>query len=101
MARIGDGQSEALLELRQRLGARVFHRANGITDDVMAATLVTAGVFMRVWRRPADFDAGRLEASLLSLAERRAQQWLASATDSTVIVPFTRVRNRVNGTIRS
>jgi hypothetical protein len=36
---------------------------------------------MRVWRRPADFAANGLSAALLSLAEQRAYQWLASASN--------------------
>jgi DNA-directed RNA polymerase specialized sigma24 family protein len=94
MARIDAGQSDALLELRRRLGVPVFHRAYGITDDATAATLVVAGVFMLVWRRPSDFDADDLEASLLSLADRRARQWLASAGGSTVVEPTVRAWQR-------
>lgn len=87
MARIEARQSDALLELRRLFGAQVFRRAHDITDDTMAATLVTAGVFMRVWRCPGDFDVSRLEDSILSLVELRAAQWLDSSADSTVIVP--------------
>jgi DNA-directed RNA polymerase specialized sigma24 family protein len=94
LARIDAGHSDALLELRRRLGVPVFHRAYGITGDAMAATLVVAGVFMLVWRRPRDFDVDDLEASLLSLADRRAHQWLASATGSTVIEPTVRAWQR-------
>ncbi len=94
MARIDAGQSEALLELRRRLGVSVFHRAYGITQDATAATLVVAGVFMLVWRRPSDFDVDDLESALLSLTDRRARQWLASATNSTVIEPTVRAWQR-------
>ena len=94
MARIAAGHSDALLELQRRLGVAVFHRAYGITGDAMAATLVVAGVFMLVWRRPRDFDVDDLEASLLSLTDRRARQWLASAHGSTVVEPTVRAWQR-------
>ena len=82
LARISDGDSDALLDLRWRWGEWLCGRVYHITDDWMAASFLTAGVFMRLWRAPADFDSGRLRHSLLLLAEQRAYQWLASRADS-------------------
>lgn len=83
MARIANRDSGALLELRDRLGGLVFDRARSVTGDRLVATLVTSGVLMRVWRCPADFTDDDLRASLLSLAELRARQWLASTDNPT------------------
>jgi hypothetical protein len=78
VARIADRDAGALLELRDRLGGLIFDRARSVTGDQLVASLVTSGVLMRVWRCPADFTGDDLQMSLLSLAELRARQWLAS-----------------------
>ena len=79
LARISDGDGDALLDLRWRWGEWICGRVCHITHDWMAASFLTAGVFMWLWRAPADFDSGRLRHSLLALAEQRAYQWLASS----------------------
>ena len=76
MSRIADGDCDALLELRDRLGELIYDRVHHMTNDRLVATFVTSGVLMRVWRRPADFTARGLAAALLSLAEQRAYRWL-------------------------
>lgn len=90
MARIADRDAGALLELRDRLGGVILDRARSVTGDRLVATLVTCGVLMRVWRCPADFTGGDLRTSLLSLAELRATQWLASTDNPTATTPTAR-----------
>jgi len=88
LARISDGDSDALLDLRWRWGEWICGRVCHITHDWMAASFLTAGVFMRLWRAPADFDPCRLRHSLLVLAEHRAYQWLASSADARAVHPI-------------
>lgn len=78
LARISDGDGDALLELRWRWGEWLCGRVFRLTHDWLAASLLTSGVFARLWRAPADFDSGGLRQSLLSLAEQRARQWIVS-----------------------
>ena len=78
LARISDGDGEALLELRWRWGEWICGRVYHVTNDWLAASLLTSGVFARLWRAPAAFDSGNLRHSLLSLAEQRAHQWTVS-----------------------
>jgi hypothetical protein len=86
VSRIADRDCDALLELRDRLGELLYDRVHQVTDDRLVATFVTSGVLMCVWRRPSDFDANVLVASMLSMAEQRARQWLASSTAPLTIV---------------
>jgi hypothetical protein len=81
LARISAGDGDALLELRWRWGEWICGRVYRVTCDWMAASLLTSGVFVRLWRDPADFDPGGLRHSLLSLAEQRAHQWMASTAE--------------------
>lgn len=83
LARIGNGDSDALREVRWQWGEWICGRLHGITHDWMSASLLTAGVFVRLWRTPADFAPGGLRHSLLSLAEQRAYQWMASTAEDT------------------
>lgn len=83
LVRIGDGDADALLELRWRWGEWICARLYHITHDWLSASLLTVGVFMCLWHAPADFDPGELRHSLLSLAERRAHQWMASTAEDT------------------
>jgi hypothetical protein len=83
LVRIGDGDGDALLELRWRWGEWICARLYHITHDWLSASLLTVGVFMCLWRNPVDFDPGGLRHSLLSLAERRARQWVASTAEDT------------------
>jgi hypothetical protein len=83
VARIADRDSAAMLELRDRLGGVILDRVCGVTGDRFVAGLVTSGVLMRVWRRPGDFSGADLRLALLSLAEQRAHQWLATTADPT------------------
>jgi hypothetical protein len=76
VSRIADGDCDALLELRDRLGDLIYDRVHNLTDDRLVATFVTSGVLMRVWRHPSDFDVNGLAAALLTLAEQRAYRWL-------------------------
>ncbi|HVV19776.1 MAG TPA: hypothetical protein VHF06_10090 [Pseudonocardiaceae bacterium] len=55
----------------------------GVTGDPLVAGLVTCGVLTRVWRCPAEFTGNDLHGSILSVAEQRAHQWLASADNPT------------------
>lgn len=61
----------------------------GVTEDVLAAELVTVGVFARVWRRPEEFDEGNLRSALSRLARTRAHEWSASTggTRLTLVPP--------------
>jgi hypothetical protein len=86
VARIADGDGAALLELRDRLGESIFDRVLSVTDDRMVATFVTTGVLMRVWRCPAEFAVRDLTAALFALAEERALEWLAAATEPPPVV---------------
>jgi hypothetical protein len=86
VSRIADRDCDALLELRDRLGELLYDRVHHVTNDRLVATFVTSGVLMRVWRRPSDFDANVLVASMLALAEQRARQWLASSMAPLAIV---------------
>lgn len=52
-----------------------------MTNDHLVASLVTSGVLMRVWRCPAAFTGDGLQGALLSLAEQRARQWLATTAN--------------------
>jgi hypothetical protein len=54
-----------------------------VTEDVLAAELVTVGVFARVWRRPDEFDQGNLRPALARLARARAREWSDSSTGPT------------------
>ena len=83
MARIADRDVGALLELRDRLGGLIFDRARSVTGDRLVASLVTSGVLMRVWRRPDDFPGEDLRVVLLSMAELRACEWMASTDNPT------------------
>lgn len=74
--RILAGDSEALLDLYGRVGWLVYSRARRITNERLVAELITVGVFTRVWRRPQDFSADRLQRSLQLLADQRATQWI-------------------------
>lgn len=77
--RISNGDSDALLELRWRWGEWICGRIYRVTGDWLAASLLTSGVFVCLWRDPSDFDPAGLRHSLLCLAERRAHQWMADA----------------------
>jgi hypothetical protein len=81
LARINDGDGDALLELRCRWGEWICGRVYHVTRDWLAASLLTSGVFACLWRTPTDFDPGELRRSLVLLAEQRAHQWLASTAD--------------------
>jgi hypothetical protein len=79
IGRISDGDGDALLELRDRIGDAVSARVQQITNDHLVAMFVTAGVFARLWSCPAEFDVRDPLAALLGLAEKRSYQWLASS----------------------
>jgi hypothetical protein len=74
--RIMAGDSEALLELYDRIGWLVYRRARRITNERLVAELITVGVFALVWRCPQDFSADRLQRSLQLLADQRATKWI-------------------------
>ena len=88
MSRIAGRDCAAMLELRDRLGGVIRAHVCGLTGDQMVAGLVTCGVLMRVWRCPDEFSVVDLRSALLSLAERRAGEWLAS-TDNPAATTLT------------
>jgi hypothetical protein len=93
LARISDGDGDALLELRWRWGEWICGRVYDVTRDWLAASLLTSGVFACLWRAPADFDSGGLRDSLVSLAEERAHEWMES-TAADIDVPVWRWSER-------
>ena len=76
LVRVDAGDREALHELYEALGRFVYDSARRITHESLAAELITAGVFTRLWRCPHEFPADRLRHSLTRLAERRARRWI-------------------------
>lgn len=82
-----------------KLGGWVHAQVSGVTEDLLAAELVTVGVFARVWRRPDEFDVDNLRSALSRLARARAREWSASADGSSpggarlTLVPPTRGDN--------
>jgi DNA-directed RNA polymerase specialized sigma24 family protein len=79
LVRIEAGDRDALLELYDRYGWLVYGRARRITDEPVAAELITAGIFARVWHSPAEFPTDGLARSLTALAERRSTRWVYEA----------------------
>jgi hypothetical protein len=75
--------------LYARLGGWVHQQVSGVTEDVLAAELVTVGVFARVWRRPDEFDQDNLRPTLARLARTRAREWTDSVdgTRLTLVPP--------------
>lgn len=76
LIRIQDGDCQALEELYEALGRMVYDSAHRITRESLAAELITAGVFIRLWRCPQEFTPGNLLRSLTRLADRRATSWI-------------------------
>jgi DNA-directed RNA polymerase specialized sigma24 family protein len=76
LIRIHAGDREALEELYEAFGRLVYDSAHRITHESLAAELITAGVFTRLWRCPHEFPADRLPHSLTQLADRRAIRWI-------------------------
>ena len=76
LVRIHSGDREALEELYEGLGRLVYDSARRITGESLAAELITAGVFTRLWRCPHEFPAHQLRHSLTRLADRRATRWI-------------------------
>ena len=76
LVRIHDGDCLALEELYEALGRPVYDSAHRITRESLAAELITAGVFIRLWRCPQEFPPGNLLRTLTRLADRRATRWI-------------------------
>jgi hypothetical protein len=74
--RIDGGDRVALRQLYERYGWLVYGRARGITNEPLAAELITLGVFAKLWASPAEFPADQLAYSLTALAERRSTRWV-------------------------
>lgn len=72
-----------MLELRDRLGMSILDSVRRVTGDPLVASLVTCGVLTRVWRCPAEFTGNDPRGTILSLAQQRAHQWLASVDNPT------------------
>ncbi|MCK2244604.1 MULTISPECIES: hypothetical protein [unclassified Crossiella] len=52
LTRIQDREWAAMVELHTQFGEEVFHACHAITDDALAAELITIDVFVQVWDQP-------------------------------------------------
>ena len=74
VARLVDGEPQALAEVYQRHGSRVITVANAVLRDRAAAEDVCQDVFLQLARHPQKFDSGRgaLSTYLVVVAHGRA-----------------------------
>lgn len=74
MARLAEGEIEALEELYDRYSTLVYSVALRVLHDHALAEDVVQEVFLRLWRRPHSFDPsrGRLLSWLMSITRNRA-----------------------------
>ncbi|MGW0522999.1 hypothetical protein [Crossiella sp. NPDC003009] len=84
LTRIQDREWAAMVELHDQLSEAVFQACYAITDDELAAELITIGVFVQVWDRPdalsgptAPANPGVLSRAMVHQARRRAVLWRA------------------------
>lgn len=79
-ARLVEGDAQALAEVYQRHGRQVIAVANAVLRDQAAAEDVCQDVFLRLFRHPHRFDAGRgsLGTYLVVIAHGRALDRLRS-----------------------
>ncbi len=80
MARIGAGDIAAFEALYERFGALVYSTALQALADTQAAEDVAQEIFVRLWRRPGNFDPkrGRFVSWLLSVTRNRSVDELRS-----------------------
>jgi len=74
VARIRNGQQEAMAELYDRYGSIVYGVALRVLQDTGAAEDVLQEVFLQLWRTPDSFDAsrGNLSAWLAVISRHRS-----------------------------
>ncbi|MGO1055208.1 hypothetical protein [Crossiella sp. CA198] len=82
LTHIQDREWAAMVELHNQLGEQVFHACHAITDDELAAELITIDVFVQVWDQPgalagpaAPADRAALARALVAQARHRAVLW--------------------------
>ncbi|WHT16148.1 hypothetical protein N8J89_23765 [Crossiella sp. CA-258035] len=82
LTRIQDREWAAMVELHDHLSEAVFQACHAITDDELAAELITIGVFVHVWDNPAALsgpnapaNAGVLSSRMVAQALHRAVLW--------------------------
>lgn len=80
MVRVSLGDTDAFSALYTRFGTLVYSTAVHVLGDAQAAEDVTQEIFLRVWRRPDQFDParGRFTTWLLSVTRNRAVDELRS-----------------------
>ncbi len=74
MARLADGEIEALEQLYDRYSSLVFSVGVRVLSDRQLAEDVAQDVFLRLWRRPWSYDPerGRFRSWLMSVTRNRA-----------------------------
>ncbi|GAA2816442.1 RNA polymerase sigma factor [Crossiella cryophila] len=82
LTRIQDREWAAMVELHDQLSEEVFQASQAITDDELAAELITIDVFVQVWDHPealsgpaAPADPGVLSRAMVEQARHRAVLW--------------------------
>jgi RNA polymerase sigma-70 factor (ECF subfamily) len=82
VARVADGDKDALRELYDRYGRIVYGMAYRLTRDAQLAEEATQDTFVAVWRRAASFDPGRAKLStwLFVIARNRAIELIRART---------------------
>ena len=80
LARLQDGDEEALIALHNRYANAVYAVAYRVLGERMAAEEVTQDTFMRLWEKASSYDPekGRFLTWLLTIARRRAIDVLRS-----------------------
>jgi RNA polymerase sigma-70 factor (ECF subfamily) len=82
VARVAEGDKDALRELYDRYGRIVYGMTYRLTRDVQLAEEATQDTFVAVWRRAASFDPGRAKLStwLFVIARNRAIELIRART---------------------
>ncbi|MCO1577206.1 hypothetical protein M8C13_15720 [Crossiella sp. SN42] len=82
LTRIQDREWAAMVELHEQLSEAVFQACYAITEDELAAELITIGVFVRVWDHPealsgpaAPTSPGLLSSTMVAQALHLAVLW--------------------------
>ena len=84
MAGLADGETGSLEQLYDRYSSLVFSVSLRVLDDRQLAEDVTQEVFLRLWRQPRSYDAGR----------GRFLSWLMSVTRNRAIDEQRRITRR-------
>ncbi|MBP2479292.1 hypothetical protein JOF53_008164 [Crossiella equi] len=73
-----------MAQLYDQLSEAVYQASYRVTEDELAAELITVGIFIQVWDRPGELtgvaapaDSKVLGRRLEALAHRRAEAWCA------------------------